>query len=313
MADVEVFEIDDDFDPLEDMGMDAPDDDEARPDTDYQTPIPDADKSIVPEKRELPARERIEKLLAGMPGQGPRLLEAIGLAREETCADELSAALDEAFPRDASVYSSLQVIRLLEEAGALAVRVEEAQAPLEGAPEEVRCETDDAPSAAAREDAAREAADSACDVSPAVAAQDAACRADRACESASEQCVAASGEGEAYRMAAPEPVCFYTATPDGLAVLEQRGGVEAVRAMLLEEPRYLPIFKDILVRASAEGGVSMKVLDAAVSTDPLCADPRRFCGYFLGKLERLGAVRFEGTWVSTPLGDQVLASDAFAE
>lgn len=295
MADVEVFEIDDDFDPLEDMGMEMPDEtDDAQPDTDYQMPIPDADKSVVPEKRELPARERIEKLLAGMPGQGPRLLEVIRCAREEIDARDLAAALDEAFPRDVSVYSSMQLVCLLEEAGALAARIEEA--------------AEDAASPCSSEDPADEGAPCAI-AGEHAASEDEACG-DRAADAPED---AASGEeGEGYLVPAPEPVCFYAATPEGLAVLEERGGFEAVRAMLLEEPRYLPLFEEIIDLVSAPGGASMKALDAAINANPLCENPRRFCGYFLGKLERLGAVRFEGSWVATPLGLQARSSDVFS-
>lgn len=303
MADVEVFEIDDDFDPLEDVGFDGdPQDDDARPDTDYQIPIPDADKSVVPEKRELEPRERIARLLKGMPGQGPRLLHAIDLAREEVGASGLVAALDSAFPREVGVYGSSQVIRLLEEAGALSVRIERVDSEqgesLDGCPEVNNACT-------CGSEAAKDEAEDACGKT--VDRVDV--RADASCAGGTD----VSESGPAYRVPTPEAVRWYKATPEGLAVLEARGGVSAVRAALLEEPRYLALFKRILEMASAEGGASMKELDAAVNADPLCAEPRRFCGYFLGKLERLGAVRFEGSWVATSLGREALASDLFTE
>lgn len=303
MADVEVFEIDDDFDPLEDIAFDADSqDDDARPDTDYQIPIPDADKSVLPEKRELGPSERIAKLMKGMPGQGPRLLRAIELSREEIDARDLAFALDSDFPREVGVYGSNQIVRLLEEAGALSVHIEQAdfeRSESEGA--DSRKNT----ACACKGDTVKDESGNAFE--KAAEQVDACVGADRIDDAdAFESC-------PVYRVPAPEAVCWCKATPEGLAALEARGGMSAVRAALLEEPRYLPLFKRIFDMASSEGGASMKELDAAVNADPLCAEPRRFCGYFLGKLERLGAVRFEGSWVITPLGRETLASDLFDE
>lgn len=303
MADVEVFEIDDDFDPLEDIAFDADSqDDDARPDTDYQIPIPDADKSVLPEKRELDPSERIAKLMKGMPGQGPRLLRAIELSREEIDARDLAAALDLDFPREVGVYGSNQIIRLLEEAGALSVRIEQVD------------------SERSESEAADFGMDAACVCESDVVGEEfgdvfdeATERTDMPVDAGRVGEAGISESGTAYRVPAPEAACWYKATHEGLAALEMRGGLSAVRAALLEEPRYLPLFERILDMTSSEGGASMKELDAAVNVDPLCAEPRRFCGYFLGKLERLGAVRFEGSWVVTSLGREALASDLFVE
>ena len=68
MSDVDVFVIDDDFDPLADLSLDDGERDDAE--ADYLPPIPDADKSVVPPVVPLSATERIEKLLAGIPGRG---------------------------------------------------------------------------------------------------------------------------------------------------------------------------------------------------------------------------------------------------
>ena len=46
MSDVDVFVIDDDFDPLADLSLDDGERDDAE--ADYLPPIPDADKSVVP-------------------------------------------------------------------------------------------------------------------------------------------------------------------------------------------------------------------------------------------------------------------------
>ena len=53
-------------------------------------------------------------------------------------------------------------------------------------------------------------------------------------------------------------------------------------------------------------------LDQAVDGDPLCQEPRRFCGFFRGKLEETGAIEWRDAWTITELGRSVLASGLFA-
>ncbi len=90
MSDVDVFVIDDDFDPLADLSLDDGERDDAE--ADYLPPIPDADKSVVPPVVPLSAAERIENLLAGIPGQQFRLLHAVEFCTEPKTMDEAVAA-----------------------------------------------------------------------------------------------------------------------------------------------------------------------------------------------------------------------------
>ena len=117
MSDVDVFVIDDDFDPLADLSLDDGERDDAE--ADYLPPIPDADKSVVPPVVPLSATERIEKLLACIPGQQFRLLHAVEFCTEPKTMDEAVANLDAAYPNTTSVYGSAQVVQLLERDGAL--------------------------------------------------------------------------------------------------------------------------------------------------------------------------------------------------
>ena len=91
---IEVFEIDDDFDPLEDTGLEL-DEEVEYTGMDYQVPIPDADRSIVPDPVILPPEERIAKLIHGLPGQKFRLLTAITICKEPKTLEEASAELEE--------------------------------------------------------------------------------------------------------------------------------------------------------------------------------------------------------------------------
>ena len=116
MSDMDVFVIDDDFDPLADLEL--VEEGEGQ-ETDYMPPIPDADKSVMPEVVPLTPQERIEKLLAGIPGQQFRLLRAVELCVEPKTLDEVVEVLDVEHPQRASVYDAAQVVRLLERDGAL--------------------------------------------------------------------------------------------------------------------------------------------------------------------------------------------------
>lgn len=249
MSNITVFEIDDDFDPLEDLRLDEEDE---KPATDYLPPIPDAELSRVPEEVPLTAEERIEKLLAGIPGQTLRLLRAVQTCAEPKTFSEIDADLQEAFPVEVSVYGSAQIVELLERAGALEEQVTE-------------------------EDSAPESFEPAGD----------------------------------YLVVTPAKPRTYLATAAGLAAVEARSGEHVVREALLKEPQYVPLYRTILEMTSEEGGCATKELDVVIDNDPLCEEPRRFCGYFLDRLEEAGAVQWNNAWVATKLGREVLASDIF--
>lgn len=63
---------------------------------------------------------------------------------------------------------------------------------------------------------------------------------------------------------------------------------------------------------SRSSSCTTKELDQAVDGDPLCQEPRRFCGFFRGKLEETGAIEWRDAWTITDLGRSVLASGLFA-
>lgn len=252
MSDMDVFVIDDDFDPLADLEL--VEEGEGQ-ETDYMPPIPDADKSVMPEVVPLTPQERIEKLLAGIPGQQFRLLRAVELCAEPKTLDEVVEVLDVEHPQRASVYDAAQVVRLLERDGALERLEDEASAdepPVEQDPE----------------------AD--------------------------------------YLVVTPAPLARFVATEAGLQAVADHVGERVVVDMLNEESQYLPLYRTILEMCSVEGGGSTKELNAVVDVDPLCEEPRRFCTYFLGKLETAGALVWRDAWVVTDLGARVFASDIFA-
>ena len=111
MSDVDVFVIDDDFDPLADLSLDDGERDDAE--ADYLPPLPDADKSVVPPVVPLSATERIEKLLAGIPGQQFRLLHAVEFCTEPKTMDEAGAEFDSPYQNKSSVYGKEHLLLLL--------------------------------------------------------------------------------------------------------------------------------------------------------------------------------------------------------
>lgn len=255
MSDVDAFVIDDDFDPLADLSLDDGERDDAE--ADYLPPIPDADKSVVPPVVPLSPAERIEKLLAGIPGQQFRLLHAVAFCTEPKTMDEAVADLDAAYPTTTSVYSSAQVVQLLERDGALERIVDES---------------------------AEDAADAA---------------------------VPAEDEGDFISVTSAAP-CRYRATRAGLDAIAAHVNESLVVEKIVEDERYLPIFQRVLEMTASGGGCLTKELDQAVDGDPLCQEPRRFCGFFRGKLEETGAIEWRDSWTITELGRSVLASGVFA-
>lgn len=119
MSDEEVYEIEDEFDPLASNAFEDLEDEQ--PDNDYSAPvIPDADRSIVPEPVDLPASERIEKLLKGIPGQQFRILSAVEACMDgEKTLSQVIEHVDAAFPHVSSVYGTGRLVQLLEAAGAI--------------------------------------------------------------------------------------------------------------------------------------------------------------------------------------------------
>jgi hypothetical protein len=278
MNDIEVFEIEERFNPLEDQRFAE---DELEQESDYLPPVPDAElgQRTAPVRRT--PRERIESLIVGIPGQRFRILHAVRFCDEPHTRDEIAAELDAAYPGEVSVYNSTQIVQLLEHAGALAKQTPVAE------------DTADAE----RDGAAGTAADAAGTTAAAAAA-------------ATDAAPGTAAESD-FLVVTQTPPSTYLATPVGLEAVEEAFGTAAALAMLAEEERYLPLYQEILVRAAVEGGCSTKALDDFIDPHPLAEEPRRFCGYFLGRLEKVGAVRWLDNWIITEPGRAVLRSPVF--
>lgn len=287
MTDIDVFAIDDDFDPLAETGFEA--DDDFDPNEEYIAPIPDADKSVVPPAVILPPEERIAQLIKGVPGQTFRIIHGIELCVDEPrLAEDIADDLERDFPQRISVYDAMQVLKLLERAGALE-RVE--MEPVVGD------EVDDIAAEAEVEAAA-------------IAAANAEALKDMEAFDNEDDLDEFAGE---YLTPTPAPPVWYQATEAGLDAITKYVSEQTIVNVIAEEPKYLPIYHQVLSMLAEEDGQSMKDLDAAVNGDPLLVSPKRFCGYFLDRLDRSGAAVFKDSrWRITPRGASVLAHYDFA-
>ena len=282
---IEVFELDDDFDPLEDMGFEQ-EEEEYAGGIEYQVPvIPDADRSVVPEPVVAPPAERIAKLIAGLPGQKFRILSGVRVCADPKTLEEAAADLEALYPQGTSVYPATRIIELLAEAGALE-RIDPDQP-----------EDPDTP-----EDGAAEAAESS-SVSP---ADDAA--GDERIESISWD--EADLEFDEVEPAEPS---IYVATEAGLAAIEEHWSADAAAKVVADEPQYRTIYKRVLDLCAEPGGKTKVEIADEIDGDPLLQEPRRWCQYFLEKLRETNALEWDGTWTVTDIGANLLASDLFAD
>lgn len=284
--DTEVFQLDETFDPLEDM-----DDPESQEDSDYDyqapAPIPDADKSVVPEPVELPPEERLRKLIDGIPGQKFRILSIVEACRElEKPISQIEGEVCERYPQGGSVYDVARLVQLLEQAGALECtnREEVEQAATQAEAEAEACDGADDPA-----DATAKANDS-----------------ERiAVDKLTVSAEALDTESQEVESA---PVELFLATATGIAAVDANSGIEPIVAVITEEERYLPIYERIYHLMDVEGGCPVKDLNNAVDSDPLVEEPRRFCTYFLGRLERCNAAVWHDTWNLTETGKRAFES-----
>ena len=291
MEKIEVFELEDDFDPLADAGLELETEGEYAGGIEYQAPIPDMDKSVVPEAVELPASERIEKLIVGIPGQKFRILSAIKVCDSPKTLEAAAEELEDEYPQGSSVYDAVRIIELLHGAGALACVDEEGN------------EID--PNAASEEDDP-----SGGDIEAGAVAAERGAAEDA--EEARVDSISLDELDVEYDEVEKEAPVLYVATEAGTTAVDKMWSAAAAFKVVHEETQYLPIWKKILELCGAEGGATKKEIADAVDAHPLLQEPRRWCQYFLEKLKNVNALEFTTGWVITDIGKQLLADEVFA-
>lgn len=117
-------------------------------------------------------------------------------------------------------------------------------------------------------------------------------------------------DGEDFWMVAPPPEVFWTITNEGRAYFDAYQPLEQIRNLLTDEPHYAHLYRHVLHQASADGGATVGQLDSFVLADEASQNPKRYATYFVDKLERAGAVDWQGTWVITAAGRDYLTECA---
>lgn len=115
-------------------------------------------------------------------------------------------------------------------------------------------------------------------------------------------------DGAEYWRVAPAPQVSWTATPAGAAHLAGYRPMELICGCYEAEPQYAEVFDAALRICARDGGASIKQVDDAVGDEPVLQKPRRFAMYFVDKLERAGAVEWDGAWKITAPGREFLAT-----
>jgi hypothetical protein len=103
--------------------------------------------------------------------------------------------------------------------------------------------------------------------------------------------------------------CWKT-TGAGAALLASYDPKSDIARLLGGDEAYLDIYLRVLDLCADEGGATTPQLSAAVDKDPLVQSPRLFAQHFTERLEKAGAVKWDGRWKITQAGQDWLARAA---
>lgn len=310
-ADVrDLFDEDALFDPFEDVDVDELDP-EAAAQVTVASPL--SAQEAAPRAAAAPAmdmraaQERFRDLLKETPGQRRVMLSLVDYCREPKTGAEMDERTDELLRYGFSVFSPVVFRELLEEAGAIRYAVFDADG------NEV---AGDASAAAAGGGLTVSNGDRS-DVSAGGAGGGA-----YGDETDSPGLAFAGGgdtllseeyfdgqeavELEFLEVADGRPG-LWVATPEGLEVVDEQDDAGEIRKLLAAEPQYLDIYHQILDFCTMDGGRSAKEIDRLVNDSPLLEEPRRYSGYFVGRLERKGALEWRCGWCTTQVGRDMIA------
>lgn len=294
-ADVrDLFDEDALFDPFED-GPDGDFDSEAAAQVTVGAPL--TAEEAAPKAAAAPAvdtrtaQERFRDLLKETPGQRRVMLALVDYAREPKTGAEMDARTEDLLRYGFSVYSPVIFRELLEEAGALRYVLLDDEGS-EVAADEAAGVADAQAEAGAGGPGVADAGVGAAYGAPVLRSED---------YFDGEETV----ELEFLEVADERPG-LWVATPEGLEVVDEQDDAGEIRKLLAAEPQYLDIYHQILDYCCEEGGRSAKEIDRLVNDSPLLEEPRRYSGYFVGRLERKGALEWRGGWCTTQVGRDMI-------
>lgn len=98
-------------------------------------------------------------------------------------------------------------------------------------------------------------------------------------------------------------------TKQGEAILAEFDSVARFERLLSDEPEgYLEAYL-IVLDACADEGASLKAVEAALAGHPALTNPKRvYAGYFISKLEHVGAIAWTDAWRITEDGKRIIAA-----
>ena len=294
-ADVrDLFDDDALFDPFED-GPDGDFDPEAAAQVTVGAPL--TAEEAAPKAAAAPAvdtrtaQERFRDLLKETPGQRRVMLALVDYAREPKTGAEMDARTEDLLRYGFSVYSPVIFRELLEEAGALRYVLLDDEGS-EVAADEAAGVADAQAEAGTGGPGVVDAATGTAYGAPVLRSED---------YFDGEETVELE-----FLEVADERLGLWVATPEGLEVVDEQDDAGEIRKLLAAEPQYLDIYHQILDYCCEEGGRSAKEIDRLVNDSPLLEEPRRYSGYFVGRLERKGALEWRGGWCTTQVGRDMI-------
>ncbi|CVH78411.1 hypothetical protein BN3658_01500 [Coriobacteriaceae bacterium CHKCI002] len=98
----------------------------------------------------------------------------------------------------------------------------------------------------------------------------------------------------------------WSLTEAGAAFLDGDPMGARTRELMAKDAAYVPVYRELLAFVSQRPR-SKSDIDQVIDAHPLVQNPRLFSGYFLGELERIDAMEWDGAWRITKRGSALLA------
>lgn len=115
-------------------------------------------------------------------------------------------------------------------------------------------------------------------------------------------------EGEVeYLVVTDRPEGQWQSTPEAIAYVDEQDPVSDLQKLLAENVGYEDIIISMLRACDAENGSTAVALGELVDDEPIMQKPRRMSGYYVGRLEKIGAIVWENAWKTTDAGKAVIA------
>ena len=113
-------------------------------------------------------------------------------------------------------------------------------------------------------------------------------------------------DGVEYLRPAKPAEKLWKTTEAGLAYFDSFDPKADLARLLADDAAYMDIYLRVLDMCADKGGTTTAALAAAIDKDPLVQSPRFFAQHFTERLEKAGAVEWDGAWKITDLGRSYL-------